>query len=337
MPVGKLALDILEKVVLKKLGADDRRVLVGPGIGIDAAVIDFGDEVLVVHSDPITAAIEYIGWLSIHVASNDVAVCGARPRWALTVLMLPSTADNTVLEKIVDQIDRAAKELGISIVGGHTEYTPELSRPIVVATVMGTAPRNRFVTAAGARPGDVVVIVKPIAMEGTAIVASDFASLLEEKGVDKNVIARCRKLIERISVVREALALAECGASAMHDPTEGGIASGIAEIAYASRVEIVLYEDKLPILPETKIVCETLGIDPLKLLSSGTLIATIPRNRLDEAVRVLDSLKVEYSIAGEVRHGFGAKIVRRSGDIEIVPHNIVDEIYKLWSLAGARS
>ncbi len=329
---GKLRPELLRTLVFSRIGVRDPRVLVGPRYGEDAAVIDMGNEVLVIHSDPITAAVDLIGWLSVHIASNDIAVCGAKPRWLLPVILLPEV-DNSleILDRITEQMHKAATEIGAQIVGGHTEVTPELSRPIVSMTAIGIAPRSRFVTTSGARPGDVVLMTKSAGLEGTAIIATDFENELLKRGVAREIIDSAKRFYTMVSVVKEALLLAELGATAMHDPTEGGILGGLAEIAYASRVKIVVWENRIPIAFETQIICNTLGLDPLKLISSGVLLATLPRERAESTIEKLKELGIEVKIIGEVVEGLGVELHRASGAVEHVGEYVEEEIYKLWS------
>jgi len=328
---GKLDPNTLLRYVFTRLGARDHRVLVGPKIGEDAAVIDLGSEVLVVHSDPITAASKLVGWLAIHVPSNDVAVTGARPRWISATVLLPEDSTEELLDEITKQMDEAARELGAAIVGGHTEVAPELRKPIVCCTVLGTCPKERFVPTSGARIGDLVVMTKSAAVEGTAILATDFENELLRKGVPRDVIERGKQFIKNVSVVKEALALAEHGlATSMHDPTEGGILGGLFEIAYASGVRIVVYRDRVPVAPETKIICEAMGLDPLKLISSGALLATIPREHVEKALETLRGIGIDAAVIGEVVEGFGVEVVERDGSRISIEEWIPDEIYRLY-------
>ncbi len=331
--VGKLEYTLLKKYVFNRIGARRKEVIVGPGIGEDAAIIDFGDKVLVVHSDPITEAVERIGWLAVNIACNDVAVRGARPYWASTTILLPEGFREELLDEITRDIDEAARKLGVMIVGGHTEETPRLDRPIVVVTAMGLASKNTLVTTSGARVGDLVLMTKTAGLEGTAIIARDFEKLLLDKGVPKEVVVKAKEFLWDISVVREAVELAWLGATSMHDPTEGGVLGGLIEMSIASGKRIRVYEDKIPIAYETRIIAQALGINPLNLISSGVLLATIPKSIAMEALRVLENMGVKASIIGEVVSGEGVELVRREG-VEEYHDFVVDEIARLWSLTG---
>ena len=332
--IGKVPPKIMEKLVYTKLGVLDSSVLVGPAVGEDAALIDLEDgRILVVHNDAITGASEFLGWLAVHIVSNDIAVRGARPRWFLMSLFLPETTSENFLEKIMSQVDKAAKELGIMVIGGHTEITSNLDRPIAGTTAIGIVEKDKAVTTSGAKTGDYVIMTKTAAVEGTAILCTDFADHLRNRGIDEETLKKGSMFLMRVSVMREAISLAEKGfATSMHDPTEGGILGGLAEIAYASRKTIELWADKVPVARETKLVTEALGIDPLKLISSGALVATIPSNSVNEALKNLQMLGVESTVIGKVcdYSGYLVKVIRNSSIDFVKDVYIPDELFRLW-------
>ncbi|MEM4515916.1 MAG: AIR synthase-related protein, partial [Ignisphaera sp.] len=271
-----------------------------------------------------------------HIASNDIAVRGVRPRWLLSVLYLPENATEELIDRITSQIDMAAREVGAMVVGGHTEYTPGIARPLISMTAIGVAQRGRYVTTGGARVGDAVVMTKSAAIEGTAILSTDFKNVLLKLGVSEEIIKRGERFIEKVSVVKEALALAEAGlATSMHDPTEGGLLGGLVEIAYASNKTIYIWEENILLAEETAAITGTLGLDPLKLISSGTLIATIPQDRVEEALKTLHSIGVEATAIGYVGEKTDslATIYRKNGSIEKIKEVYVeDELAKAWRL-----
>ena len=331
---GKVPPDALERIVYPRLGLRGASTLLGPAYGEDSAAVDLGGLLLVAHSDPITAASRLAGWLSVHVACNDVAVSGGEPRWLLPVILLPEGAGEGLLEELARQIHEAALEVGAEVVGGHTEAAPGLGRPVIAMTALGVAAPGGLVSTGGARPGDVVVMTKTAAVEGTAVLATDYRAELEEAGVPRGVLERAAGFLRRISVVREALELAWAGlATAMHDPTEGGVLGGVSEVAHASGVSIVVREEAIPVAPETLEVTRPLGVDPLRLLASGSLLATVPGGRAREALELLESLGVEAAVIGEVRPpgpgGPGAVLVRRDGSRKAIPRHVPDEIYRL--------
>lgn len=335
LSIGKLPPSILESLVFSRLGVIDARVLVGPRIGEDAAIIDIGDNrVLAIHVDPITEALERIGWLGIHVASNDIAVRGVRPKWFLSTVLLPRGEALEALDAITRQMDSALKEVGGMLIGGHAEVSPGIEKPIVVVTAMGVGTRDELVLTGGARPGDYVIMTKVAGLEGTAIIASDFRETLLSLGVPQSLIDEAVSFFYQVSVVKEALTLAEVKAvTAMHDPTEGGLLNGLLEIAMASRCVIEVYEDKIPVRAPTRTICRALGLDPLKLISSGVLVATVRPDLLDVALDALNGIEVDSSVIGKVVDRGDPKLLlhRTNGEVEEISECLQDEISKLWS------
>lgn len=330
----KLPPNLLSKYVFSRVGMKDPDVLVGPSYGEDAAIIRVGGKLLVVHCNPITGAIENIGWLAVHIACNDIAVRGARPRWVLPVIYLPFDTTEREIDEITRQVDVATKELNVMVVGGHTEYTYGLNRIMIAMTAMGVCDEERYIITGGAKPGDLVLMTKAVAIEGTSILASDFEKLLKEKGVSQNIIEKAKEFVKEISVVKEALLLSEVGVNSMHDPTEGGIIGGLAEIAYASKVAIKVWESKMLVRPETKIICKTLGVDSLRLISSGVLLATAAPKVIEESILLLREHGIECRIIGEVKEGEGLVVVRESGIVEKYGPYVEDELLRIWKESG---
>jgi hydrogenase maturation factor len=327
---GKINPNMLKQIVFNYLGSHNSRVIVGPKIGEDAAVIDFDDRVLVVHSDPITGAIENIGWLAVNVCANDIATRGVRPLWILTVILLPKDFDSAQLKNITSQIDEATKKLHIAVIGGHSEVTSSVSRPVIVATVIGEAKKGDFVTSSGAQVGDSLIVTKGAAIEGTAILSTEMVKILETK-VDKNLILRAQKFIKMTSIVKDTLTAVKVGGvHAMHDATEGGIASGLQEIAWASNTGIIALEEKIPIYKETREICKALHIDPLKTISSGALIISAHKKKAEEIVAALQKSNIQASIVGEVvEKAKGLYIVRRNGARLDLSRPVKEELWKI--------
>ncbi|MCD6367872.1 MAG: hydrogenase expression protein, partial [Candidatus Aenigmarchaeota archaeon] len=247
--IGKISREELEKYVFKRLGKRDDNVLVGPKFGEDAAAIKVDEKIIVVSSDPIIFAADRIGTLGIHIAANDAAASGARPRWMTVIFFLPDGFKD--LDKITRQLDKEAKKLGISIVGGHSEYTPEISRPFISLTCIGTG--NRFVPTSGARDGDKIILTKGAAIEATGIIATDFEKKIRGK-ISPTLLKKAKNKLKQISVVKEAMILSKY-ASSMHDPTEGGILNGLIEVAMASKKELVVDRRNIIISKDTQKVC----------------------------------------------------------------------------------
>lgn len=292
---GKLPAAMLAEL-LGKITHRDPRVLVGPGIGRDAAVIDIGGgRCLVAKTDPVTFAAEQIGWYTVHVNANDIACMGARPAWFLATALLPPGAPDSLPATIFHQITSACDALEIELVGGHTEITVGLDRPIVVGAMLGEAARDEIVSGENVTPGDHVLMTKGIAIEGTALLAREAAGELAARGLRPETIARARNMLfdPGISVVAEARGLcATARPRLMHDPTEGGIATALYELAAVAGATLHVEPDAIRVYDETRAVCDALGLDPLGLLASGALLAIVSA---DDAER-LASRRGEHAI-----------------------------------------
>jgi hydrogenase expression/formation protein HypE len=326
---GKLPISALEKIVLSYTGIKDNRVLVGAKVGEDASIIDIGNEkVIVTHVDPITSAIDSIGWLSIHVVANDIVSSGARPRWFLTVLLLPVGTSYDDIIKIMSGINEALKEINGTLVGGHTEFTDSVNRSVIITTAIGEASKNQVRLTGMAQPGDYIIMTKYAALEATALAALDHGDLLVKSGVSSDEINFAKSLIRKISVYKEAMLLSENGlANSMHDPTEGGIIASSFEMAYASRNDVRIYLDKIPVLPLTFKILKIIGADPLTSLSSGSLLATVPKEKANEAIGLLKDNGIECTIIGEVLKGGGKlRIVKKSSE-EVIIDDIPQDSY----------
>lgn len=300
MLAGKVPPHILERVVFARLGVRRPDVLVHARLGEDSAVIDFGQYACVVSTDPITGAGANIGWLAVHVACNDVAANGAEPIGVLATLLLPEGTDEAEVGRIMADIHRAAVELGIEVLGGHSEITPGIPVAILSFTAIGRVPKENLVTSSGARPGDEVILTKSAALEGTAILATDFADYLRNK-VPAAILRRAQELIKRISVVKEGVIAARNGATAMHDVTEGGVVGALFELAAASGVGLEIRAESIPVLPETQQIAAIFGADPLRLVSSGAMLITAPSG--SRMVEALSANGVPATVIGQVTNG----------------------------------
>jgi len=331
-PLGKIPNPVLREL-LAGLGSTDPRVRVGPGIGLDAAVIDLGDRYLVAKTDPITFASDWVGWYAVHVNANDVACMGAEPRWFLASLLLPEgKTDRGLAETIFNQIGEACHSLEISLVGGHTEISHGIDRPIVVGCLMGEVAKDGLVTAAGAQAGDGLLLVGGIPIEATAILAREKADALEGR-FEPQFLERCRKFLFEpgISVVRAArLALAAGPIHAMHDLTEGGLLAGLWELAEASGCGLDVDREAILILPEGQALCEVFGLDPLASIASGAFLLTAPHDRQLAIEQALSARGIVVSAIGQVISRAGAEVrLRSAGGIGLAPKPERDEIARL--------
>ncbi|MDG6901700.1 MAG: AIR synthase family protein [Nitrososphaerota archaeon] len=270
--LGKIPIEVLGRAVLGRTGAPSANVVMGPKAGVDFAAIKLDGGFLLVSADPITGASRNIGRYAIQVSANDIATSGNRPQYAVSVVLLPEGSATADVDAIGRQIDDAARSLGVSVVGGHTEVTPRLERPIVTVTMFSYV--RDFASAVGARDGDSLMMTKVAGLEGTAEIAAEHSDMLT--GVPRSVIRRAMKLASKVSVVEEAVAAYKTGlVHAMHDCTEGGVVGGAYEMSLASGVGFVLDEASVPVATETRMVCDALGIDPLRLIGSGALLLAV--------------------------------------------------------------
>ena len=328
LPVGKLPAALLRKFI-DKIRIEDDQVVLGPSIGEDVAVIRLGTKLLVAKTDPVTFATDLLGWYAVHVNANDIATMGVKPRWFLATILLPGQSTQKEAEMIFDQILSACSSLEITLVGGHTEITYDFKRPVVVGCMLAEAEEQPIITTSGAKPGDDIVLTKGIAIEGTAVLAREVAPTLLSSALSKDLIQRAANYLfsPGISVLKEALtAYSKVTVNCMHDPTEGGLSTGLLEIASAAQVGILVEEDKIPILAECKAICDSLGLDPLGLLASGALVITLPHSEALKLLEFLHQIGISASIIGKVMKAEeGFKMLTTTG-IKDLPQFERDEL-----------
>ncbi|MFA4044877.1 MAG: hypothetical protein HZRFUVUK_001678 [Candidatus Fervidibacterota bacterium] len=330
---GKLDLRLLDSL-LRLLPTGDERVVVGPKVGEDSAVIDMGDRYLVAKTDPITFATDEIGWYAVNVNANDIAVMGAVPKWFMATVLLPEgQTDEGVVESIFSQIANACRSIGVTVIGGHTEVTYGLDRPIVVGAMLGEVEKGKLVTSSGAKVGDAIILTKGIPIEGTAIIAREKEEELVRRGCDREFVERAKHLLYEpgISVVRDALIATSSGrVHAMHDPTEGGLATGLYELSLASNVSIEVEYESIPFVEEGIQLCSEFGLDPLGTIASGALLIVAHPDDSESITKALGANGIRASVIGKVI-GYGSDvIVRRCGRSYKMPLFIKDEIAKLF-------
>ena len=312
LATGKLPPALLDQL-LHRFPMADARLLVGPRSGEDAAVIDYrtaalppSGTLLVAKTDPITFATDEIGWYAVNVNANDVATMGAQPRWFLATVLLPAgQTDEALVESIFAQIHAACLELGIVLAGGHTEITHGLDRPLVCGTLLGEVAPADLVMTAGAQVGDAVLFIRQAPIEGAALIAREKADDLRRRGVDPAFIARVQGFLHDpgISVVRAAqFVCRQAPIHSLHDPTEGGIATGLWEIARAAQVGLQVDLALVPILPEAATLCQLYDLDPLGTIASGGLLATVAREDALPLVTACRAAGIPATQIGQVVH-----------------------------------
>jgi hydrogenase maturation factor len=303
LPTGKLPAELLQ-TVLAKHATRDPRVVVGPRIGEDAAVIDLGDRYLVAAADPITFATDELGWYALHVNANDVVVRGATPRWFLATVLLPAGAtDEDSVRTLFEQLGEACETLEVALVGGHTEITKGIDRPLIAGTMLGEVAKDKLVTTGGARVGDAIVLTKGVPLEGAAIIAREKEAALLERGVRPAVIRKAKAFLRTpgISVRPEAeIACEVASVHSMHDPTEGGIATALHELAAAAGVGLRIDHDRIMVVPEGRALCEAFGLDVLGTLASGALLLTLAPPEAGLVLHALARESIDCHFIGQV-------------------------------------
>lgn len=333
LPIGKLPLEQLRSL-LKGASKFDPRLLIGPQIGEDAAVIDAGERYLVVATDPVTFATDHIGRYAVHVNANDVAVMGARPLWFFVVMLLPENRTTPELaETIMADVRTTCEELGVALGGGHTEIAQGLDRPILVGQMLGEVARDRLVRKSRIAVGDQILLTQGIAIEGTAILAREKAEQLRGP-VDANLLARAARFLmdPGISVVSTALTAASAGEAvhAMHDPTEGGLATGLFELVAPGGLGLQVIRERISVFPETDTICTALALDPLKLIASGALLVAVAPDGVDSVVTPIEATGIPVAAIGEVRPASEGITSVMNGKIAPLTPAVRDEIARAF-------
>jgi hydrogenase maturation factor len=301
---GKVGCAVLGRL-LADLPSLPPEVVLGPAVGEDACALELPGGVLVVATDPVTMTVERVGRWSVVVSANDVAVCGARPRWFLATILVPPQTSEAVVHDLQAGIRDALASLGAYLVGGHTEVTSAVTRPVVVGQMLGLVEDGTIVTSGGASEGDVVVQVGPVPIEGAAVLALEAQGELER--VDRTAIEAARNGLESpgISVVEPALLAKRLGATALHDPTEGGLAAALHEMAMAARLCIRIDRDAVLWFEPGLTLCRAVGLDPWSTLASGSLLAAFHADEAPPALAALAASGYAAAAVGSVEHGSG--------------------------------
>jgi len=327
LKIGKIPNDILQKIILDKIGSSREEVLIRPKIGEDCCAVDFGEHVCVLSSDPVTGAVNEVGRIAVHVSCNDIASCGVEPIGLVATILAPPGTTEGELDSVMKQLCETAGSINVDIIGGHTEITSAVCRFVIVTTAIGRALKGRVVTTSGARAGNDVVMTKTAGVEGTAIIAFDKeAELL--KALGRDLVDRAKEFMGRISVVKEGIVAGEFGVDSMHDVTEGGILGAAWEISEASGCGLCLYKDRIPVAYETQKICGFYGINPLKLISSGCMLITCGNGAL--LVEKLKEAGIGAAVIGKITADKDRRVLIVDGGLpEEIRQPESDELYKV--------
>ena len=333
LPLGKLSPSFLAELIDKYTSVDET-VIIGSKIGEDATVIDQGAFYLIAKTDPITFVTENIGYYAININANDIACMGGIPRWFLATLLLPEgLTTREMVENIFSQVKVACEELDIIFCGGHTEVTYGINRPIIVGQMLGVVGKESLVRSDNARPGDDILLTKGIAIEATSIIAREKEARLRDI-YSNDLVEKCKNFIHQpgISVLQDArLAMQVGGIHAMHDPTEGGLAMGLHELASAGNIGLKIFESEIPIIPESKLLCDQYDIDPLGAIASGALLIVADHHKTEQIVAAFKEKNILIKNIGKAMAAeYGVKLIVNENEMDL-PEYHQDEITKLFA------
>ncbi len=320
MRQGKLTNQQLDSLILSKFAHTRDEVVCSPHVGVDCAAVELGGRIAVLSTDPITSAEKNLGSLTVHVSCNDAAAAGAEPIGLLVTLLIPPSGTEEEIGRVADELAEAARLANIEIIGGHTEVTGAVTRMVTCATVIARAGKNGIISPNGMKDGDSIIMTKMGGIEGTAVIASDFADRI---GLTDAELEEARGFMGMVSVVKEGLFCADNGATAMHDITEGGIFGAAWEMAEASGCGMELWPDKVPFHPITVKLCDKCGLDRFRLLSSGSMLVACPDG--EAMVKGLEEIGIPAAVIGRA----GGSGVRTGDGREILPPE-ADELYRMF-------
>ncbi|MEE3362682.1 MAG: AIR synthase family protein [Anaerovoracaceae bacterium] len=328
LKVGKLDSDLLKEIVFDKITFRRPEVRTRPGIGEDCAVVDFGEYDAVMSTDPITAAVTDIGRLCIHISSNDIASNGVQPVGILLIVLLPEGTTEDEIAEMMSQAAEVSEELGVEIIGGHTEITRAVRQPVITSTAIGRAPAGGSQTADDIRPGDFIIMTKRAGIEGTGIVARDLADELKEF-MTAEEIAKAQDLLKEVSVVKEGVIAGAIGTHGMHDVTEGGVLGAVWEMCHIAGVGCEVWQDEIPVEDVTLKICSHYGADWLRMISSGCMMIAAAPDKKEEIMDAIHGAGIGAACIGRITEKGGDLVIRSGGETRPVDPPSSDEIYRI--------
>lgn len=330
LKTGKLDSRLLEEIVFKNIKYKRPEVITRPGIGEDCAVVDFGSYECVLSTDPITAAVGEIGKLAVHISCNDIASNGIEPLGIMLTVLLPEGTTEEQIELMMKQAGQASEELGVEIIGGHTEITPAVTKPVIVSTAIGRGAKWSSQQAENMKPGDYILMTKQAGLEGTGIIAGDFKDTLSGYLTEEE-FREAAAMLEQVSVVKEGVIAGKIGTAGMHDITEGGVLGAVWEMCDIASTGAEVWIDKIPVAEVTKKICDRFDIDYLRLISSGSMMIMVRPELKEQMEKELQSEGVPVACIGRIcEREVGICMVVEDEKIVIAPP-ASDELYKVVS------
>ncbi len=328
LKVGKLDNKLLSEAVINKIKCKRQEVLVHAGVGEDCAAIDFGKYECVMSTDPITASVKDIGRLCIHISANDIASNGIEPIGILLAVMLPEETTEADIIHIMEQAAEAAAECNIEIIGGHTEITKAVNRPVIVSTAVGRGLAKQSASATQIKPGDSIIMTKTAGIEGTGIIARDYEN--ELAGIlSQEEIAHAKGLLSEVSVVKEGIIAGRIGTHGMHDITEGGVLGAIWEMCSIAGQGARIDAEAIPIDEVTRKICKNYDINVLRLISSGSMLIIAAPDKKDEIIRELYKQGVRATEIGKIIPKEEGLCIFEAGKATKIDPPAADELYKV--------
>lgn len=328
LKTGKLDSDLLEKIVFDNITYRRPEVMTRPGIGEDCAVVDYGEYECVMSTDPITAAIKDIGRLSVHISCNDIASNGIQPIGIVLAVMLPEGTTEEEVNEMMRQAGQASAELGVEIIGGHTEITPAVNKPVIVSTAIGRGKKWDSQNAENMKAGDYILMTKSAGLEGSGVIACDYEDEMKQFLTGEE-IQTAKDMLNQVSVVKEGVIAGKIGTSGMHDITEGGILGAVWEMCHIGKTGAEVWIDQIPVEPVTRKICEKYNIDYLRLISSGCMMIMADPEKKDELIRAISAEGIPIVCIGRITPqdtGIRMKVGREF--MEVAPP-AGDEVYKV--------
>lgn len=328
LKVGKLDSDLLKKIVIDNIKYKRAEVLTRAGVGEDCAVVDFGEYECVMSTDPITAAVNEIGRLAIHISCNDIASNGVEPLGIMLAVLLPEGTTAKDVELMMQQAAEAAEQCGVEIIGGHTEITKAVNKPIIVSTAIGRGRKWQSASAEKIKVGDQILMTKSAGLEGAGIIASDLREELKDFLTDEE-IQEAIDLLQDVSVVKEGVAAGQIGTNGMHDVTEGGILGAVWEMCQIAGVGAEVWGDEVPVELVTRKICDHYGIDYLRLISSGSMLIMAGSDKKEDIVAKLENTGISVHTIGRIVKQEEGLSVIENGKREPIDPPRPDELYKV--------